>query len=428
VEIPKSDLRHWVRYFASDKVFYFRTKGQHEEFLCLGESKTWKGLTQYRELQLNPPTGRVFGGQRFSPESVKAQEWQEWESHYYFLPQIEFNTKNCKKSYLTIHIPQELEEDKQKRELYFFEVIERLIFKTYLASWPKFYGQKDQLPKDEWQSLVDQSAREIKDGQYEKVVLSRKKVLTSHQCINPKDLLELFELQNTDSYLLYWQIAAHKAFISVTPESLFKQNSDEVAVDAIAGTVKRGGDRAEDAQLAKMLLGDKKEQQEHQLVIDGVLERLKPLCQKIGVTESFNILTVKHLLHLHSKVVATKSEHVGALDIIAKLHPTAAVGASPWQKATELIDQKEEYDRGYYSAPIGYFSKQESDFCVGIRSALVYQNQCHLYTGAGIVANSKGNREWIETQNKLKNFEHLINGEIPLGTSRPSGVQLSSMN
>ncbi|NEQ17552.1 MAG: isochorismate synthase, partial [Moorea sp. SIO3E2] len=86
----------------------------------------------------------------------------------------------------------------------------------------------------------------------------------------------------------------------------------------------------------------------------------------------------------------------------AKLHPTPAVAGVPTKIACEQIRHYETFDRSLYAAPLGWIDYQgNSEFIVGIRSALIAGNHARLYAGAGIVAGSDPNKELAEINLKL---------------------------
>lgn len=90
--------------------------------------------------------------------------------------------------------------------------------------------------------------------------------------------------------------------------------------------------------------------------------------------------------------------------MLNSLHPTPAVGGRPRKQALDLIKEIEQNKRGLYASPIGLFNSETSEFAVAIRSCLIRQNEMYLYGGCGIVKDSDSNKEWIETQTKMKNF------------------------
>ncbi len=95
--------------------------------------------------------------------------------------------------------------------------------------------------------------------------------------------------------------------------------------------------------------------------------------------------------------------HIHPLQIVAALHPTPAVAGVPTREACDQILRFEDFDRGLYAAPLGWVGANgDSEFIVGIRSALVADTWVRLYAGAGIVAGSDADREWAEIKLKLR--------------------------
>ncbi|KAJ0466055.1 putative ADC synthase, chorismate-utilizing enzyme, isochorismate synthase MenF [Helianthus annuus] len=88
-------------------------------------------------------------------------------------------------------------------------------------------------------------------------------------------------------------------------------------------------------------------------------------------------------------------------DILSSLHPTPAVCGFPTEEARVLIAETENFDRGMYAGPVGWFGGGESEFAVGIRSALVQKGLGALiYAGTGIVEGSCSSQEWDELELK----------------------------
>jgi menaquinone-specific isochorismate synthase len=115
------------------------------------------------------------------------------------------------------------------------------------------------------------------------------------------------------------------------------------------------------------------------------------------------LLRLPHIQHLHTPICADVPRHVSPLALVEALHPTPAVAGVPTQTACDLIQQEEPCDRGLYAAPFGWVDPYgNSEFIVGIRSALIQGNQARLYAGAGIVDGSDPARELAEVQLKLQ--------------------------
>ncbi|KAL6524337.1 hypothetical protein OROHE_016008 [Orobanche hederae] len=101
--------------------------------------------------------------------------------------------------------------------------------------------------------------------------------------------------------------------------------------------------------------------------------------------------------------------------ILSSLHPTPAVCGLPTEDARVLISETEMFDRGMYAGPVGWFGGAESEFAVGIRSALVEKGVwALLYAGTGIVEGSISTLEWQELELKTSQFTKLMKLEAPV--------------
>ena len=97
-------------------------------------------------------------------------------------------------------------------------------------------------------------------------------------------------------------------------------------------------------------------------------------------------------------------------DLLTTLHPTPAVGGSPWHEAQQLITTLEPHSRGWYSGVFGSMGLNETEFAVAIRSGLLRGRHLSLYSGAGIVAGSEPDAEWQELDNKINTALALLDG------------------
>jgi menaquinone-specific isochorismate synthase len=119
-----------------------------------------------------------------------------------------------------------------------------------------------------------------------------------------------------------------------------------------------------------------------------------------------------NLQHLHTPVEGVLKEEAHILQLVEQLHPTPAAGGLPRQSALSLIRAYESFDRGWYAGPLGWIDRRGSgEFVVGIRSALLRGNQALLYAGCGIVADSDPQREYEESNLKLRPMLWALNGK-----------------
>ena len=164
--------------------------------------------------------------------------------------------------------------------------------------------------------------------------------------------------------------------------------------------------------MAARLLADPKERREHVLVVEAVRQALLPLCQELWAPPSPQVLRTPHVQHLHTPIEGRLREGTGLLEVVARLHPTPAVGGAPQKAALALIDACETFDRGWYAGPVGWLDGSgDGEFVVAIRSALLRGREAHLYAGCGILPDSDPRREEQESLLKLKAMLTALGGE-----------------
>ncbi|HYO88773.1 MAG TPA: chorismate-binding protein, partial [Candidatus Limnocylindrales bacterium] len=176
---------------------------------------------------------------------------------------------------------------------------------------------------------------------------------------------------------------------------------------ALAGSRRRGATPAEDEALAAELMASPKEREEHQIVVESVIERVTPYARTIDAPATPGILRLGNIQHLHTPVRAELETHFDALDLVAELHPTPALGGFPQRVALAAISELEPVERGWFASPVGWIDAHgDGVFAVAIRSAVSRGARARLYAGAGIVAESVADQEWDETGLK---FRPLLN-------------------
>jgi menaquinone-specific isochorismate synthase len=113
--------------------------------------------------------------------------------------------------------------------------------------------------------------------------------------------------------------------------------------------------------------------------------------------------------HLHTPIRAVLPPAVQLLEAVAALHPTPAVGGTPREAAIARIRGLEGFPRGLYAGAIGWINARGGgEFLVGLRSALVDGPRARLYAGAGIVAGSRPENEFAETELKFKAMQEAL--------------------
>ncbi|MEO0376146.1 MAG: isochorismate synthase [Cyanobacteria bacterium P01_A01_bin.17] len=205
-----------------------------------------------------------------------------------------------------------------------------------------------------------------------------------------------------DCYVFSVSNGKGQAFMGASPERLIELCDRNLVTDALAGSAPRGQNLAEDTHLGAQLLGNPKDNHEHQVVLDFIQNCLWELGIQSQVSSPPHLLQLPNIQHLRTLVTAKVPQNLHLLEILEALHPTPAVAGAPQRIAQQQIRKHETFERHLYAAPIGWVDHQgNGEFTVGIRSALIDGCLTRLYAGAGIVAGSDPQRELAEIQLKL---------------------------
>ena len=257
-----------------------------------------------------------------------------------------------------------------------------------------------------YQRNVSQALREIGQGLYHKIVLARARQLTTAEAFHPLGVLNHLRQHFPACYAFSIANGRGQSFIGASPERLGRVAGGRMHTEALAGSAPRGTSASEDAALARDLQHSEKDLREHRLVLESIARRVADLGLQLEHAAQPRILGLANVQHLHLPISATLPAGVHVLDLIARLHPTPAVGGTPRAPAMAAIARLEPFARGLYAGPQGWVDHRGGgEFFVGIRSALVDGHAATVYAGAGIVAGSDPEKEFAETELK---FQALI--------------------
>ena len=410
--LPPIELSSLVPLIPSKVIGFWRSPKGKKDILSLLPLKSFGNSSCFNQMEqlLEGNTQLTFfGGQHFTTSnSPPSYEWAGFGNHHYFLPALCFETSSGKTT-LTITWPREIAKNSVKQADFIFHIKQAFDISSTQTNSISIENSTLICSLEKWNELVDTALENIQSGSLEKVVLARKQIvnLSGQSCA--RNIFERALLNNShNSYACYLQISPDTAFISMTPEKLFEIRGNEIKTDALAGTRSRGKNPTEDTLLEKELLQSPKEIHEHNLVVSFLKNKMKQL--SIDPTpHSTQILKLPHVQHLWTPLEGTvPSASIDVGKLVSHFHPTPGVAGWPTDEALNFLKEQERFERGFYSAPIGIIQKDYAHFAVAIRSALVYHNRLHLYAGAGIVKNSKGDEEWKETQNKMKTFQEIF--------------------
>ena len=250
----------------------------------------------------------------------------------------------------------------------------------------------------------------VKNGGLHKVVLADVMDVVTPQPIDEVRSLQTLRQNHPDCTVFSVSNGKGQSFIGASPERLLSIHEGQLMTDALAGSASRSPLRGIDYQLTQSLLHSEKERYEHRVVVEFIVHQLRSLGLIPRYTSAPGILQLANIQHLHTPISALLNPHtISPLEIIDKLHPTPAVAGLPRQLACQLIRQHETFDRGLYAAPLGWIDTEgNSEFIVGIRSALIDGCKARLYAGAGIVSGSEPAKELAEIKLKLQTLLNAL--------------------
>jgi menaquinone-specific isochorismate synthase len=267
------------------------------------------------------------------------------------------------------------------------------------ANPPSQFTLTSVLDHDEFEDLVAAAVERIGGGALGKVVLARRIDVEANRPFVTSDVLSrLLALYPT---CMVFRI---DGFLGASPELLIERHGRHVASHPLAGTIARSGDIATDETLIAGLLASAKDRREHAYVIDALHRELATVCDDLDVPDKPSVLELRNVSHLATHITGVLTAPAPtALDLVARVHPTPAVGGTPTAAATAYIAEVEGFDRGRYAGPVGWMDANgDGTWAIGLRSADVDGERASMYAGVGLVTGSDPVSELAETQLKLQ--------------------------
>ncbi len=273
-------------------------------------------------------------------------------------------------------------------------------------------NMKSNMTKEEYMGIVEKAKHYIHEGDIFQVVLSQRWTLESKE--NPFTLYRKLRALNPSPYLFYFNFGDYQVAGS-SPEMLVELRKGKVYTCPIAGTRKRGRNDEEDRFLAEELLADPKEKAEHIMLVDLARNDMGRIA-KIGtvkVTEFMEVHYYSHVMHLVSLVEGHKNENEDGFSVLSSFLPAGTLSGAPKIRAMEIIEELENTRRGIYGGAVGYFSFDgDMDMCIAIRTMVMKDGKIYMQAGAGITAESVPEKEFEESENKVRALLRAIEGEI----------------
>ncbi|MCY1719923.1 chorismate-binding protein [Prolixibacteraceae bacterium Z1-6] len=284
--------------------------------------------------------------------------------------------------------------DEQYNELQSLKVLPVLSDESHL---PVAVGHDDYLGQIE--NIIGQ----IEQGNFEKVVLSRVKVLPGNYISRLAHIFDELTCAYPNAFIFIFNAGPH-LWIGATPEPLLKAQNGTMHTVSLAGT------RAFSEQNLNIGAWNSKERLEQEYVTRYISK----------VLSKFNLADVElvgpytkqagNLVHLRTDFSFRSEELKNCLGkFLKELQPTPAVCGMPRIQSLELIAKLEKHERAYYAGFIGPLGlNNRLSIFVNIRCMKVLQKRLALFVGGGITADSDPEDEWKETELKAETLISVL--------------------
>jgi anthranilate synthase component 1 len=258
------------------------------------------------------------------------------------------------------------------------------------------------LEPSEFEDMVTAGKKHIRAGDILQVVLSQR--LSMPLDGDPFGLYRRLRTVSPSPYMYYLDLGDHQ-LVGASPELLIQVERGIVTSRPIAGTRRRGKNREEDIALAKDLVEDEKERAEHLMLVDLARNDVGRVSAP-GTVEVSNFMGVEqfsHVMHMVSDVTGRLRKSFSPYDALRAAFPAGTVSGAPKIRAMRIISELERDRRGSYAGAAGFISKGGNmETAITIRTGVIKDGVLHVQAGAGIVADSVPEREYVESMNKAR--------------------------
>jgi anthranilate synthase component 1 len=280
---------------------------------------------------------------------------------------------------------------------------ERLVRKAKRTKIEEEDGGSDILrcdaDRDDFVDMVLKAKEYIFAGDAFQIVLSREYEINTD--LSPFQIYRNLRSINPSPYMFLLEFG--KDVVGSSPETMASVEGNIVKINPIAGTAPRGKSEEEDRKIAEVLLSDEKERAEHVMLVDLARNDVRRVSKagSVRVTMFMEVIKYSHVQHIESEVVGELEDGMTAFDAMEAAFPAGTLTGAPKIRAMEIIDELEKSKRRVYGGCVGYFSANGwADMAIAIRMVEI-DDVCRVRAGAGIVADSKPEKEFMETERKM---------------------------
>jgi anthranilate synthase component 1 len=253
----------------------------------------------------------------------------------------------------------------------------------------------------QFHAMVDAAREHILAGDAFQVVVSQR--FQKPLAASAFDVYRCLRAINPSPYMFFLALGGDKHVVGTSPEKLVQVEGSHVETRPLAGTRRRGADPTEDARLERELLSDLKERAEHVMLVDLGRNDVGRVARPgtVNVERLMEVERYSHVMHISSTVGGELRPGCTSLDALRAAFPAGTVSGAPKIRAMEIIADLEPDQRGVYAGSLGYVSFGGNlDMAITLRTVVVADGIAYVQAGAGVVADSRPEREFEETLEK----------------------------
>lgn len=416
--LPEQSLSSWLPLLEQESGLLWTERDHRWWCLGLGWLEQWQAADWseqkevfahlQRRLERWPEQPQVFGGHCFGETLRSTSRWQETGAVRFGLPQLFLQQKPSGTSLRLLWDHPTPQQGLQSLQT----LVERAFvsLKTHNSNTTILVGAPTHNPeRTGWFEALERAKEAFASTALTKVVLARETSWRLKQAFPLASVLQRLVEEAPDTFVFSFRWKqGHPAFFGATPERLFKREGLTLYSEALAGTRRRGKTSEEDKALGQELLNSTKDRYEQRLVFDDLHGLFSELCEEVEGESEPRLRQLQTVQHLYSPLRGRLCGSSSDVELLPRFHPTPAVGGRPRKLALEHLRELERFERGWYAAPVGWWSANASEWAVAIRSGLLLKEEFVAFAGAGIVPDSDNQGEWDELNHKLRPLSRLL--------------------
>jgi len=255
--------------------------------------------------------------------------------------------------------------------------------------------------KEKFFEMVAKSKEKIKSGDVFQILMANR--YTAYAEVDPFSFYRILRTKNPSPYMFLLEFEDF-SIVGSSPEVMVRLQDGELLLKPIAGTRKRGATIAKDMEMEEEMVNDPKECAEHLMLIDLGRNDVSRVAKtgSVQVHDMMHVEKYSHVMHMVTDVIAELRDDKDMFDLFAATFTAGTMTGAPKIRAMQLIAEYEEIKRGFYAGAIGYFGFDGNmDSAITIRTSLIQKERIIFQAGAGVVADSVAELEYLEVKNKL---------------------------